>query len=152
MDDEKKHNEEIKELEILEVNDEYLLAIDISDNKPAIEWNDKDLAIVIKQEIDSISSKGLSSITQTHSTSHEIKFDESRLVTPFHIKKEIKQAIEEISTTKLIHYSKSNWCSLVKWLKKKDIAIQGTCNNRNLKLVIRKQRFQKWKEKNVPAA
>ena len=58
MDDERKHNEKIKEVEILEVNDEYLLAIDISDNKPAIEWNDEDLAIVIKQKIDSISSKG----------------------------------------------------------------------------------------------
>ena len=82
MDDEKKPNEEINELEILEVNDEYLLAIDISDNKPAIEWNDEDLAIVIKQEIDSISSKGLSSITQTHSISHEIKvIDESKPVT-----------------------------------------------------------------------
>ena len=81
------------------------MAIDKGDNKPAIEWNDEDLAIVIKQEIDSISSKGLSSITQTHSISHEIKvIDESKPVThaprktPFAMKKDFKQAIEEMLT------------------------------------------------------
>ena len=48
------------------------------------------------------------------------------------MKKDFKQLIEEMLTAKLIRPSKSNWCSPVKLVKKKDNSIRVTCDYRKV--------------------
>lgn len=134
--------QETKESQIkdLEISEEELgiLAIDVRDIEKNV-ISDDELAEAVKKEITSIAANGFNTLTPTRTIAHEIKVEtgakpvtHAPRKTPFALKKDFKQVIEEMEEAKLIRPSKSNWCSPVKLVKKKDNSIRVTCDCRKL--------------------
>ena len=110
--------QETKESQIkdLEISEEELgiLAIDVRDIEKNV-ISDDELAEAVKKEITSIAANGFNTLTPTRTIAHEIKVEtgakpvtHAPRKTPFALKKDFKQVIEEMEEAKLIRPSKSN--------------------------------------------